>query len=418
MNTDLPIFPLLANLGESVRRTLRYEPEVTDIGFGSQPAVPVQATTQERIEITVVAPDADSLDAVESFFSALRGRYSAFWLNLDTASDPLLVRLVSDTIDNDFEADNHARIRFSVVELTEEYAAPNALATRRPVYLYRITRRYGVRDIYSLYLTSHEIDIVSGGTTWQAVPIDHGGLSVSSEGDTDKLSLELFAWEGNPFEDWLPIHIGQPTGIELSLAHINEATGLVTESPQILFRGVITAVTRQGLRLKANANSPLAYADKRVPRFFLQTRCNYQLFDGSTCRVPAAVYRIAGTVAAIDIESGSVELESTTLEDKHENWLAGGYIEIGSAPHVEVRTIRYTETISETRHRLFLNASLRTAQVGNTCSAWPGCDRTPDVCSNRFDNFVNYGGHPFIPYDNPTLKAMPLESPASGGGKK
>lgn len=171
MNTDLPIFPLPANLGESVRRTLRYEPEVTDIGFGSQPAVPVQATTQERIEITVVAPDADSLDAVESFFSALRGRYSAFWLNLDTASDPLLVRLVSDTIDYDFEADNHARIRFSVVELSEEYAAPNALATRRPVYLYRITRRYGVRDIYSLYLTSHETDIVSGDTTLSLIHI-------------------------------------------------------------------------------------------------------------------------------------------------------------------------------------------------------------------------------------------------------
>lgn len=302
MNTDLPIFPLAANLGESVRRTLRYEPEVTDIGFGSQPAMPVQTTTQERIEITCIAPDADTLDAVEGFVTRLRGRYSAFWLQLrvqtqdrdspanqgNAESEPerLLVRFASDEIDYDFEADNHARIRFSVVELPEEYAAPNALATRRPVYLYRITRRYGVRDIYSLHLTSHDTPIRSGAITWQPVPIDHGGLSISSEGDTDKLSLELFAWDGNPFEDWLPIHIGQPTGIVLSLAHIDETTGLVLEAPQVLFRGTIASVTRQGYLLKANAVSPLNYADKRVPRFFLQTRCNYQLFDGSTCRVP------------------------------------------------------------------------------------------------------------------------------------
>lgn len=422
MNTDLPIFPLPANLGESVRRTLRYEPEVTDIGFGSQPAMPVRTTTQERIEITCIAPDADTLDAVEGFVTRLRGRYSAFWLNTeqDAALEPqlLLVRFASDEIEYEFEADNHARIRFSIVELPEEYAAPNALAIRRPVYLYRITRRYGVRDIYSLHLTSHDTPIRSGTVTWQPVPIDHGGLSVSSEGDSDKLSLELFAWDGNPFEDWLPIHIGQPTGIVLSLAHIDAATALVLEAPQVLFRGIIASVARQGYLLKANAVSPLHYADKRVPRFFLQTRCNYQLFDGSTCRVPAASHRLAGTIAAIDTESGSVEFESATLTEKPENWLAGGYIEIGTAPHVEVRTIRYTESLSETRHRLFLNASLRTSKAGDVGSAWPGCDRTPDCCKQRFNNFVNYGGHPFIPYDNPTLKAMPLETPASGGGKK
>jgi hypothetical protein len=488
---DLPVFPLMADLGESVRRTLNYEPEVTDIGFGAQPAMPVQANIQERLQLVTVAPDADALDTVEVFFAARSGRFKAFWLatgaedvtvlsalvsatmfieasifsdwshlkgkhlafrsldgqclfrkvllveatafatrsrvTLDEAlpanadcwqvSRLLLVRLSSDEIEYEFEADNYARIRFTGIELPEEYAAPNAFATRRPVYLYRITRRYGVRDIYSLHLTSHDTP-VNSGVTWHPVPIDHSGLSVSTEGDTDKLSLELFAWDGNPFEDWLPIHIGQPTGVVLSLAHVDETTGLVLEAPVILFRGIIESVTRQGYTLKAKAVSPLSYGEKRVPRFFLQTRCNYQLFDGSTCRVPSATYRLTGTIEAIDTDGGSIDFESVSLADKAADWLAGGYIEIGTAPQVEVRTIRYAELLSATRHRLYLNASLRTSEVAANCSAWPGCDRTPDCCKQGFDNFVNYGGHPFIPYENPTLKAMPLASTASSGGKK
>ena len=55
----IPVFPLVADLGESVRRTLNYEPEVTDIGFGAQPSMPVQASTQERLQIVTVAPDTD-----------------------------------------------------------------------------------------------------------------------------------------------------------------------------------------------------------------------------------------------------------------------------------------------------------------------------------------------------------------------
>ena len=335
-----------------------------------------------------------------------------------TLSRLLLARLVSDELEFAFEADNVARIQFAFMEVPHEYAEPNALATRRPVFLYRITRRYGVSNIYSMHLTSHDTPIQQGGITWQPVPIDHGGLSVSTEGDTDKLDLELYAWEGNPFEDWLPLHIGQPTGIVLSQIHLDEATGLPLELPTVLYRGIIETATRQGPIIRAKAVSPLAYGDKRVPRFFLQTRCNHQLYDGSTCRVAKANYRIDGVVAAINAEEGFIDFEAADLDGKPADWLPLGFLEIGAAPHVEVRTIRQAEILTATRHRLFLNASLRTSQVGDDCSAWPGCNRTPDHCANRFDNFENYGGHPFIPFENPTLKAMPLQTPASGGGKK
>lgn len=488
------VFPLSADLGNAVKRSLRYEPEVIDTGYGVEPSVAVQDYVKERVEINCLAEGCEALDEIDTFFDDRLGRYKAFWLatsvgdlivaspvdnqsflvtgaayqagwtalagkhvqlrsesgelffrevtdvspsvypgydtvTLDSAlpeipnanwriSRLLLVRLVSDELSYDFEADNVARIQFAVVETPHEYAEPNALATRRPVYFYRITRRYGVRNIYSMHLTSHDTPVQSGSITWEPVPIDHSGLSVSTEGDTDKLNLELFAWVGNPLEDWLPIHIGQPTGIVLSQSHVDEASGLVLEAPTILYRGIIENASRIGPIIKAKAISPLAYGDKRVPRFFLQTRCNFQLFDGSTCRVAEAAFRIDGTVETIDAANGSIDLEAPALSGKAFDWLPGGYLQIGDPPNVEIRTIRDAQVISDTRHRLFLNASLRTSQVTDNCSSWPGCNRTPDHCQNRFDNFINYGGHPFIPYENPTLKAMSLETPASGGGKK
>lgn len=491
---SIPVFPLPADLGQSVKRSLRYEPEEVNLGYGTEPAVPIQEYTKERVEATCLAQGGGVLDEVEAFFEGSRGQFKAFWLatsvadftivgqldqttflvtsgdyettwptlagkqvqlrapdgslyfrevigvssstypgyemvTLDaalsevpngdwTVSRLLLTRLTSDELEFAFEADNVARIQFSVIEVPHEYAAPNALATRRPVFLYRITRRYGVRNIYCMHLTSHDTPIQSGSVTYHPVPIDHGGLSVSTEGDTDRLDLELYAWDGNPFEDWLPIHIGQPTGVILSQSHVDELTGLVLEAPTILYRGIIETAARFGPIIQAKAISPLAYGDKRVPRFFLQTRCNYQLFDGSTCRAAEATYRLNGSIEAIDAEEGSLDFECADLAGKAADWLPGGFLEIGTPPSVEVRTIRNAQTLTATRQRLFLNASLRTSQVGDTCIAWPGCNRTPDHCTNKFDNFVNYGGHPFIPYDNPTLKAMPLQNPASGGGKK
>lgn len=39
--------------------------------------------------------------------------------------------------------------------------------------------------------------------------------------------------------------------------------------------------------------------------------------------------------------------------------------------------------------------------AGVDIQIYPGCDRTTETCTNRFGNFPNYGGFPYIPTRNP-----------------
>ena len=39
--------------------------------------------------------------------------------------------------------------------------------------------------------------------------------------------------------------------------------------------------------------------------------------------------------------------------------------------------------------------------VGRVLATYPGCDGTWNTCINKFNNWKNYGGQPWIPIKNP-----------------
>jgi uncharacterized phage protein (TIGR02218 family) len=50
------------------------------------------------------------------------------------------------------------------------------------------------------------------------------------------------------------------------------------------------------------------------------------------------------------------------------------------------------------------DATVRDIAPGHAMIAYPGCDHTLDSCKGRFDNIYNFGGHPYIPLNNPVNK--------------
>lgn len=38
---------------------------------------------------------------------------------------------------------------------------------------------------------------------------------------------------------------------------------------------------------------------------------------------------------------------------------------------------------------------------GDVVSLYPGCDRSPTICDEKFDNLDNFGGFPFMPGESP-----------------
>ena len=65
---------------------------------------------------------------------------------------------------------------------------------------------------------------------------------------------------------------------------------------------------------------------------------------------------------------------------------------------------------------LILNYPLLRAVPGQALTLWPGCSHLPADCTGKFNNFVNYQGHPLVPYRNPTIKAVDVND--NGSGKK
>jgi hypothetical protein len=56
------------------------------------------------------------------------------------------------------------------------------------------------------------------------------------------------------------------------------------------------------------------------------------------------------------------------------------------------------------------------AATNQTLNLYPGYDGSIDQCETKFNNRINFGGHPFIPNVNPGVKAIkPRETQ---GGKK
>jgi hypothetical protein len=35
--------------------------------------------------------------------------------------------------------------------------------------------------------------------------------------------------------------------------------------------------------------------------------------------------------------------------------------------------------------------------TGDTFTAYPGCDKTQNTCTSKFNNLVNFGGFPYVP---------------------
>jgi len=57
---------------------------------------------------------------------------------------------------------------------------------------------------------------------------------------------------------------------------------------------------------------------------------------------------------------------------------------------------------------LTLAHPFRTLLNGNGVTLYAGCDHTLATCSDKFNNAVNFGGHPTVPSSNPFLTPIRL----------
>jgi len=147
-----------------------------------------------------------------------------------------------------------------------------------------------------------------------------------------------------------------------------------------------------------------------MPRFTLQPTCNYPLFSAG-CTLDRASWTFRATFAnpgpagfphTFDIANIDSRLVGFAVAD----YFAGGFIEMGAGPTYEVLPIvRSTAMVDQA-----LTLTLTLARdprfyplAGQAVALIPGCDARAETCKTKFFNYLNFGGHPFIPKANASV---------------
>lgn len=123
-----------------------------------------------------------------------------------------------------------------------------------------------------------------------------------------------------------------------------------------------------------------------------QRSCPYTLYD-KNCRVNEQLYKITGIVHTASGITATMQ-EAASFPN---HWFSGGYLEWEISQGVyERRGVR--QQIGDT---LLLLGGAHGLPAGQMIALYPGCYRTIETCDTKFDNLLNYGGHPHLPGRSP-----------------
>jgi hypothetical protein len=340
----------------------------------------------------------------------------------------LLARFVDPHLEWSYTTPYLATTRVKCVELPHEYANTPA-ALPEPAYLFIFTE-VGVRtDRYTSY--ENTITVPSGpyAGTYTPAPFSFDTVKTGLKLDQEQLSLKSFKFIGNPLNKMWPFALDGL--LQLEIVEVTVTTPAASAVSRF-FGDVWSVDSDYNATIIAFGN----LFDRKFPRFLLSVTDNYTQFSPPT-QLNAAAFKITGTLAS---SSGqTITATSAAAHAKEADYFAGGWLEIGTGVNLEKRGILHSEPAPSNKVTLHIDRPLiKNAIVGDTGAAlgpgsgidvpvplppdtstislYPGYDGSIDQCESRFNNRVNFGGHPFIPNVNPAVKAMKAKNVQ--GGKK
>jgi uncharacterized phage protein (TIGR02218 family) len=254
----------------------------------------------------------------------------------------------------------------------------------RPIALY--TLEWG-NTIWRYTSADRDIEYpVGSGNLFLAKAVSDGGM-VQGGSSANDFTVDCPAdlpivglFRGTPPSEtiWLTVrrqHFGEPDAPIYWTGTVNNVKRLSLSSAQIIGKPLTASFKRTGLRL-------------------CWTReCPHFLYDAG-CKVNPEAYRVN---VVIDSMTGN----TITLEDdgsKPEGYFTGGFIawEINDDGTIERRMIE-----KHAGNVLTVFGITDGLEVGLTVACYPGCDRRPITCKDKFNNNPNYGGFDFMPGETP-----------------
>lgn len=246
----------------------------------------------------------------------------------------------------------------------------------KPVELYRFTR---------------------GSTVWRFTDCDEpqtlsGEEYVSELVSRDEIDQSIEDWAGsinimvpqdNPvatmFIPYLPI---EPVGVTVYRRHRSD------DETVPIFIGKIASAAFENGEAKLTA-MPVGEALRRiVPSLTYQVPCNHALYSAG-CGINKELFKETGPITAV---SGDT-IKCAAFASRANGWFTTGFAKLSNG---DVRFI-----VAHTGDTITLMSPFPGAVVGDTITAYAGCNRTETTCETKFGNLVNHLGFARIPTINP-----------------
>lgn len=173
------------------------------------------------------------------------------------------------------------------------------------------------------------------------------------------------------------------------------AWGDLSNGAVILFSGRVSDVKPSRTRVDCELSSDVELLDMNMPRRIYQPACTRALYDGG-CRINKSDYTATGTVGAgstistLIIVDGAAPMRNTS-----------NFYDLGSITMLTGVNAGASRTIANhvgNSNTLILYPPLPVvAGIGDQVSIIPGCDKTQNQCSAKFNNLAQFGGFPYVP---------------------
>jgi hypothetical protein len=155
----------------------------------------------------------------------------------------------------------------------------------------------------------------------------------------------------------------------------------------------------------------MAQEDRIVPCWNFQFTCNRMLYR-SDCGVNKALYNVSTTIAALNRQSQYVDIAATAINVGSPSrsvtianeTFSGGYMVDAAGNKVGILASEVLPAAAGTR--LWLNWVPATLAAAQSATFYCGCLKIKRTCHELFQNLPNFGGHPYIPTNNPAVDGI------------
>lgn len=251
---------------------------------------------------------------------------------------------------------------------------------KRPVELYHMWRG----DTH-WYYTSGDVSVVYNGNTYIPATIERGTVTFDTKLEVSTL-LVTFGRVHDPIIKFIAQNPIDVIWIEVFRAFREQAPLEVG----VVFIGQIQTVAIKGLQGKASCVGFDYYLKQPIPIPRYGPQCNWTLFD-ERCTKDDTGFKVTTSVT---VSSDLLTLTSADFGTFGDSFFTRG--------HLEWNDNRRMIT-SHVGNDVVMRYAILDITDGEIVEAFAGCNGEIETCRDKFSNVDWFGGHPYIPIDNPVM---------------